>query len=107
MNFCLSSPKIWDVCSPASTAKEDLERGKWIRIDKDFNKGIGLTFNYLYVRRLQVNSNLPVVTSITLVRGKEVEMDPTIELVLFYLLFFSFKNEDTETFCHDFLAIKL
>lgn len=51
MNYCLSSPIIWDVCQPASTLKEDNLRGKWIRVDKDLSKEVGMTYNYLYIRK--------------------------------------------------------
>lgn len=83
MRYCLSSPRIWDVCSPTATLKEEQERGKWIRVDKDLNKGIGMTFNYLYIRRLQPNSKVPVVTKVTMVDSTELtgdaeDKDPTV-----------------------------
>ncbi|GAA5980570.1 hypothetical protein JCM10908_001692 [Rhodotorula pacifica] len=63
---CVLSPGVYDMCSPASSAKEDATRGEWIRIDKDVNKRVGVYYLYIYARRLLPGSNADVITDLRL-----------------------------------------
>ncbi|GAA5870341.1 hypothetical protein JCM16303_001969 [Sporobolomyces ruberrimus] len=61
---CALSPALYDICSPASTAREDQSRGKWERIDRDISKKVGIYYLYLYGRRLLPGSSSPVITDL-------------------------------------------
>lgn len=47
---CVVPPGLFDVCSPTTSAKEDALRGKWVRVDRDLNKQIGLYYLYIFYR---------------------------------------------------------
>lgn len=47
---CFTPPGLWNLCVPAATASEETTRGKWTRIDKDLNKGTGVSYLYLFTR---------------------------------------------------------
>ncbi|GAA5953455.1 hypothetical protein JCM8115_000530 [Rhodotorula mucilaginosa] len=63
---CVLSPGVYDMCSPASSAKEDATRGEWVRIDKDVNRRVGVYYLYIYARRLLPGSKANVITDIRL-----------------------------------------
>lgn len=52
------SPGVYDLCSPASSAKEDATRGEWQRIDKDVSKHVGVYYLYIYARACSRNEYL-------------------------------------------------
>lgn len=47
---CFTPPGLFNLCSPQSTLKEDALRGKWMRVTKDLNAGIGIYYLYLFER---------------------------------------------------------
>lgn len=47
---CFTPPGLWNLCMPAETASEQTTRGKWTRVDKDLNKGTGVSYLYLFTR---------------------------------------------------------
>lgn len=41
---CVIPPGVYDMCAPASTLRDDAERGPWVRVDKDLGKRAGLYY---------------------------------------------------------------
>lgn len=39
---CMWPPTVYDTCMPDSSAREDAEKGKWIRVEKDMNLRVGV-----------------------------------------------------------------
>ncbi|GAA6001894.1 hypothetical protein JCM10207_002368 [Rhodosporidiobolus poonsookiae] len=78
---CILAPQLYDMCSPASSAREDATRGKWERIDKDVSKKVGMRFLYLYARRLLPGSDADVITDLRLLdhtpSGSDLSSDGT------------------------------
>ncbi|KAM0755762.1 hypothetical protein T439DRAFT_351508 [Meredithblackwellia eburnea MCA 4105] len=58
---CVLPPGIYDMCTP-----EDALRGKWVRVERDLNRNVGMYYLYLFERRLLPNSKAPVITNLTL-----------------------------------------
>ena len=92
---CVVPPGLFDVCSPTTSAKEDALRGKWIRVDRDLNKQIGIYYLYIFYResslflggcwgssrrsplsgRLLPGSSAPVITNLTVLQHAPVDND--------------------------------
>jgi hypothetical protein len=63
---CVLSPGVYDMCSPASSAKEDATRGEWVRIDKDVNRRVGVYYLYIYARA----SHAPLLANHPLLKSR-------------------------------------
>ncbi|KAI5480013.1 phosphatase dcr2 [Pseudohyphozyma bogoriensis] len=63
---CVLPPGFYDLCAPTSSKKEDALRGKWVRVDRDLNRRVGIYYLYLYERRLLPNSQAAVITDVKL-----------------------------------------